>query len=113
MGRRSSAAGGVVDARGLERRGLQLFGQREGFCRRLARQLLRFHRGGRAQQQRAAKLVMETLVGLDDVAVERGRDLVPRPLAELDELAVLDDGIASRVNCPAATRSTVLFKVSR
>ncbi len=32
------------------------------------------------------------LVGLDDVLVERGGGLVPRPLAELDELAVLHDG---------------------
>ena len=35
---------------------------------------------------------MEALVGLDDVAVERRRDPVSGPLAELDELPVLDHG---------------------
>ena len=46
-----------------------------------------------------AELVMEALVRLDDVAVERGGDAVARPLAELDELAVLHhrDGLAGEL----------------
>src|SRR5204862_327677 len=49
-------------------------------------------RRGEAQEQLAAELLVIALVGLDDVAIERGRLPVPRPLTELDELPVLDDG---------------------
>ena len=52
---------------------------------------LRLGRGGQAQEQPPAQLVVVALVGLDRVAVERGRLPVPHPLAELDELAVLHD----------------------
>src|SRR5262245_35693471 len=91
-GQRPSAAGSVMDPGSLERGGLQLFRQFERARRGLARQVLRVRRRRMAKEQRPAQLVMEPLVRLDDVAVERRRDTVAGTLAELDELAVLHDG---------------------
>ncbi len=56
--------------------------------RRAASCVLR--RGGQLEQERAAELVVEALVRLDDFAVERRGESVARAVAELDELAVLD-----------------------
>ena len=55
--------------------------------------------GGQLEQERAAELVMEALVRLDDVAIERRRESVARAVAELDELAVLHhrDGLAGEL----------------
>src|SRR4029434_10733888 len=52
-------------------------------------QLLRLVRYREAEEKGAPELMMEILVRFDDIAVEGGRHLVPCPLAELDELAVL------------------------
>src|SRR5439155_188096 len=90
--RRPSAAGGVMNAGGLDGRELDLFGQRHGARGGAAGGFLVVGRGGESEEQGAAEQVMEMLVRLDDIAIERGRDLVPRPVAELDELPILHDG---------------------
>src|SRR5205814_8488868 len=86
-----SAPRGVVDAGRGEGFLLQLLGQGQRAARRRGRASLRLVGRGQAQQQPPAQLVVIALVGLDGVAVERGGGLVVHPLAELDELAVLDD----------------------
>src|SRR6266545_4984468 len=82
----------AVDAGGLERRLLELLRQRQRPRGRAAGLLLRPARRGESEQERAAQLVVEVLVGFDDFSIESGSLRVPRPLAELDELAVLHHG---------------------
>src|SRR5262245_28650080 len=81
-----------MDPGGLERGGLQLLRQLERARGRPPRQILRVGGGRVPEEQRSAQLVMEALVGLDDVAVEGRGGAVSGALAELDELAVLHDG---------------------
>src|SRR3989304_1292827 len=81
-----------MDPGGLEGGGRELLGERKRSARSSPRFLLSLRRGREAKEERAPQLVVVALVGLDDVLVERGGGLVPRPLAELDELAVLHDG---------------------
>jgi len=88
---------------------LELLGQRERARRGSPRELLRLVGHREAEQQGAPELVMEVLVRLDDVPVERGGAAVPRPLAELDELAILHhrDGLARELAGRDALETTV------
>src|SRR6185503_7086086 len=88
----SSAARGVMDAGGGEGFLLQLLGQGQRASRGGRRRPLGLVRRGQPQEQPAVQLVVVALVGLDRVAVERRGLLVTDAVAELDELAVLDDG---------------------
>src|SRR5437867_1550038 len=88
---RGSAARGVMDPRRRERRPLQLLGELERASRRPRGGGLRLVRRGEAQEQRPPELVVVAFVRLDHIAVHRRGLLVAGCLAELDELAVLDD----------------------
>src|SRR2546430_17526120 len=88
---RSSARRGVMDPRRREPRPLQLLGELERASRRPRGGGLRLVRRGEAQEQRPPELVVVAFVRLDHIAVHRRGLLVAGCLAELDELAVLDD----------------------
>src|SRR2546425_12030416 len=75
-----------------ERGALQFVGQLQGAPGRPARRRLGLRRRRQAQQQLPPELVVVALVGLDDVAIERGGVAVARVLAEVDELAGFYDG---------------------
>src|SRR5215467_675823 len=81
-----------MDARRLQRGVLELFGESESVGGRAPSEALRFVGDGVAEQEGAPELMMEVLVGLDDIAIEGGGGPVACPLAELDELPVLHHG---------------------
>ena len=74
--------------------------------------MLQLVRGQRAQE-RAAELVVVRLVGLDDVAVERRSRKSPFASQKRMNSSLRTTASASRVNWPAATRSTVVWRPSR
>ena len=79
----------------------------QGAKRRGARASLLLVGDGEAKQQPAAELVVVHLVGLDGLAVEPRRGGVPLGFAGVDEGSLSTLASTSRVNWPAATRSTV------
>ena len=80
-----------MDARAGEGLALELVGELERLPRRRRGRGLRLRRGGEAEQEHPAELVMVALVRLDHVAVHRRGLPVAGVLAELDKLTVLHD----------------------
>ena len=102
-----------MDARRPERRGLELLGELERAGGGSARALLDLRRRRRAQEERPAEAMVEALVRLDDVADSAAVTRSPARSQNSMNCRFFTTAMASRVNWPAATRSTVPVSESR